>query len=401
MMQKSVSKIESYNPDILVHVGDIVESIRGIESFEDYKSNFAIATNIMNNTKIPWILAVGDHGVVPPIFETLSTDRSREQWFLDCCKLFSTPIKDNLYYSKDIDGYHFISLYSLENLRTDPRWGSIFLNKINSEQLSWLKNDLEKNKNSAGIIVVVHHPHWYVWSNWMEVHQLLREYPVIAVIAGHYHYDQDEGTIDGIRYIVMGSSGGVVKDSDAHSGGVQEYAILKIKDSSIEELSLYEVNSDSILEWTSRKSMDRIQAVSCMLDNLWKDVDLIRKDGKIISKNINAVHNNQIELTSLANPIDIPIEIEILFSESILANPVWNKKDLTLIGYEPIILNPGENVGWANYTNVGQWYQPPGIWKAEIISEDINLKHITLTVIVKFHDTMHRFVNRSFTYAIN
>ncbi len=146
IMQKAVSKIESYNPDILVHVGDIVESIRGIDSFEDYKSNFATATNIMNNTKIPWIVAVGDHGVVPPIFETLSTDRSREQWFLDCCKLFSTPIKDNLYYSKDIDGYHFISLYSLENLRTDPRWGSIFLNKINSEQLSWLKNDLEKNK---------------------------------------------------------------------------------------------------------------------------------------------------------------------------------------------------------------------------------------------------------------
>ncbi len=235
----------------------------------------------------------------------------------------------------------------------------------------------------------------------MEVHQLLREYPVIAVIAGHFHYDQDDGTIDGIRYIVMGSSGGVVKDSDAHSGGVQEYAILKLKDSNIEELSLYEVNSDSILEWTPRKSMDRIQAVSCMLDNLRKDVDLYREGNIIISKNINAMHNNQIELTSLANPIDIPIEIEVLFSDSTLANPVWYKKDSTFIGSESMILKPGENVGWANYTNVGQWYQPPGLWKAEIISDDKNLKYITLTVIVKFYDTKHRFVNRSITYAIN
>ena len=401
IMQESVNKLVNYNPDILLHVGDIVESIRGIGSFKDYESNFITATKIMNSTQIPWLLAVGDHDVNPPNYQACSSDRSRETWFMACCELYDTPISDKPYYSKDVKGYHFISLYSLENLHTDPRWGSIFLNKINTEQISWLRDDLKNNKHSKGIIVLVHQPNWYVWSNWMKIHEILRGYNVIAVIAGHYHYDQDDGIIDNIHYIVMGSSGGIVKDTDAHSGGVQEYAILKLKGSKIDNLNLFEVKSDSVLEWTPRKSMDRIQAISCMLDNLLQDVHLARKGDSIVVLNGSSLDGNYLALASLANPIDIPIEIEILFPDTILTNPVWNISDSTMIGYGHVKLSPGERIGWANYSNVGQWYQFPGLWKAEIISDDKNLKYITLTVIVKFYDTKHRFINRSITYAIN
>ncbi|NHZ85109.1 MAG: hypothetical protein GWP19_04425 [Planctomycetia bacterium] len=401
VMQKSVSKLVKYKPDVLLHVGDIVESNRDIKTFEDYQSNFEIATNIMNNTQIPWIVTIGDHDVVPPIYKASSSDRSREKWFMDCCELYKTPISDKPYYSKDVNGYHFISLYSLENLHTDPRWGSIFLNKINVDQLAWLKEDLKNNKDSNGIIVIVHHPHWYAWSNWMEVHEILREYPVITVIAGHYHYDQDDGTIDGIRYLVMGSSGGIVKDSDAHSGGVQEYAIIKIRNSEIKELNLYETDSDSSLEWTPRKSMDRVQAIAVMLDNLWKDVRLFRKDGKIFAKNNSSINSKKIELVSLANPIDVPIEIEIVFPDTILTDPIWNIADSTVVGYDPVMLDPGERIGWANYSNVGQWNQHPALWQAKFISSDKKIKQITLSVLVKFYDTQQRFIRRSITYTIN
>ncbi|MDO9548138.1 MAG: hypothetical protein Q7J65_04135 [Candidatus Marinimicrobia bacterium] len=301
----------------------------------------------------------------------------------------------------DVKGYHFISLYSLENLHTDPRWGSIFLNKINADQLSWLRDDLETNRRSKGIIVLVHHPHWYVWSNWMEIHELLRNYPVIAVIAGHYHYDQDDGIIDGIRYVVMGSSGGVVKDTDAHSGGVQEYAVLNLKGRKIKALSLFEVESDSVLELTLRLSMDRIQALSCMLDNLWQDVRLVRKEGKIVDQDSGSPDDGHIELASLTNPIDIPIEIEIEFPDTILTSPVWNTADSILSGYDPIKLKPGERIGWANYSNVGQWYRPSALWQAKIISGDKNFNQITLTVLVKFCDTRQRFIRRSITYTVS
>lgn len=401
VMQESVSKLVKHKPDILLHVGDIVESISGIDSFEDYESNFKTATDIMNGTQKPWLIAVGDHDVNPPNYQANSSDRSREMWFMDCCQRHKTPISDKLFYSKDVKGYHFISLYSLENLHTDPRWGSIMLNKLNFEQLSWLRDDLEKSKHSNGIVVIVHHPHWYVWSNWMEIHEILRDYPVIVVIAGHYHYDQDDGTIDGIRYVVMGSSGGVVKDIDAHSGGVQEYAVLKLKGSKIDNLNLFEVKSDSALELTPRRSMDRIQAISCMLDNLRKDIHLIREEGKIVTQKSSSPDGQEIELTSLANPIDIPIEIEIVFPDTILTNPVWNIGDSTMIGYGPVKLKPGERIGWANYSNVGQWNQPSALWQARIISDDKSFKQITLSVLVKFYDTRQRFIRRSITYTIN
>ena len=401
VMQESVNKLVKYKPDVLLHVGDIVESISGIDSFEDYEYNFKIATDIMNGTQKPWLLAVGDHDVNPPNYQTNSSDRSREAWFMDCCQRYEIPISDKPFYSKDVKGYHFISLYSMENLHTDPRWGSIFLDKINAEQILWLKNNLEKSKHSNGIVVIVHHPHWYVWSNWMEIHEILRDYPVIAVIAGHYHYDQDDGTIDGIRYIVMGSSGGVIKDIDAHSGGVQEYGVLKIKGSKIENLNLFEVISDSVLELTPRRSMDRIQAISCMLDNLWKDVNLIIKDGKVVTQKNGLPDDQKIELTSLANPIDIPIEIEIVFPDTILTNPVWNIGDSTIVGYDRIVLDPGERIGWANYSNVGQWNQPSALWQARFIPGDKNFKQITLSVLVKFYDTRQRFIRRSITYTIN
>jgi predicted phosphodiesterase len=399
IMTVAVDKIKKHNPDILIHVGDIVESKRGINSFEDYKSNFELATTIMNNTNKPWILTVGDHGVAPPGFKAASNDRSREEWFLKCSQIFDTPISDKLYYSTNINGYHIVSLYSLENLHTDPRWGSIFLNKIGIDQLEWLKDDLQKNKNSNGIIVIVHHPHWYVWSNWMEVHQVLREYPVKAVIAGHYHYDQDDGTIDGIRYLVMGSSGGVVKNMDANSGGVQEYGILKLKDSNIEELNLYEVNSDSILEWTPRKSMDRIQALSCMLDNLWQDIKLERIDLNLT--NVNSLDGKVLELNSIVNPIDIPIELEISFTDSIIQNSGWYIGDAITSGDKTINLEPGENVGWANYTSVGHWYKKPGIWRGELIDSTDHINEITLSVEVNFTDTEQRSIKRTVTYPVN
>ncbi|NHZ85303.1 MAG: hypothetical protein GWP19_05420, partial [Planctomycetia bacterium] len=183
--------------------------------------------------------------------------------------------------------------------------------------------------------------------------------------------------------------------------GVQEYAVIKIVDSQIKELKLYEVNSDSSLEWTPRKSMDRVQAISVMLDNLLKDVRLFKKDGKIVSQKYGLPDDQEIQLTSLANPIDVPIEIEITFPDSLLNNPVWNIGDSSIVGLSPIKLDPGERIGWANYSNVGQWNQQSGLWQANLISGDRSFKQITLSISVKFYDTRQRFIRRSITYTIN
>lgn len=392
IMQKGVAMLTDHNPHILLHVGDMVESVRGVDSYKDYKALFNRAAGIMEKTGLPWLVAIGDHDVVPPGYKPLSNDRSRETWFLSLSQQTSLPLDSLPYYSFTFKNYHFISLYSMENLHTDPRWGSIFLNQISDTQLDWLRQDLEAHKSAKATVVLVHHPHWYVWSNWSRVHDVLKEYNVKAVIAGHYHYDQDDGEIDGIRYLVMGATGGAVKECDAHSGGTNMVGLMTLTPRGIEEFRLMDVPGDTLLELTPRRSMDRIQALSCMLDNLYQDATLIHTPA-------DTPDHTLIRLASLANPIDLPIHISIDKHPRDFEQTRWLAGSDTI---SPITLDPGDRIGWANYSNTGQWFSPPPIWEGVANRAFFEKKGtIPLTITVSFTDNRTRFIRKTIEYSFD
>lgn len=401
IMGIGVLQLKEKSPDIVLHVGDMLESQIGINNFDNYKKNYNTAMTIMSSFECPWLLAVGDHDVAPEGFQALSKDRSRETWFMNLIQTSQLPIQDKPYYSYTYKGYHFIVLYSMENLHTDPRWGSIFLNKINNEQLLWLKKDLKANNKNLGVIVLVHHPHWYVWQNWQPVHELLKEYKTHAVIAGHFHYDQDEGEVDGIRYLVMGSSGGVIKETDQHTAS-QEIAMLTLSKKGIEKIELNEIGTGIDLEWTPRISMDRIQAISCMLDNLWQDETLYSENGKVYSLNANGEYNiaEKINIESLVNPIDLPIKLHISISKDIYSNPLW-LLDGKEISKDTMTFEPAFRSGWANYSSVGNWFGPSSIWQANIDNSKANEKeNLELKVYVSFEDSRKREIHKTVNYYI-
>ena len=399
IMEKGVLQLKDKSPDIVLHVGDMLETKRGIKSFDDYKKNYDTAISIMSEFDCPWLLAVGDHDVVPEGFQALSKDRSRETWFMDLIKTSQLPIEDKPYYSYSYKGYHFVVLYSMENLHTDPRWGSIFLNKINSEQIEWLEKDLEANKDNHGVIVLVHHPHWYVWQNWQPIHTLLKEYKTRAVIAGHYHYDQDQGEMDGIRYLVMGCTGGVIKETDQHTAS-QEIAMLTLSKKGIENVLLEEIDSGIELEWTPRISMDRIQALSCMLDNLWQDESLYSKNGVLYSSSDNKIVE-KIDLESLVNPIDLPIKLHISIEGDALFNSEW-LLDETMLGQDTVTFEAGYRSGWANYSNVGNWYSPSSVWQVDVDNTKLCEKgSLQLNIHVSFEDTRRREIHKTLNYYIS
>jgi len=399
IMEKGVLQLKDKSPDIVLHVGDMLETKRGIKSFDDYKKNYDTAISIMSEFDCPWLLAVGDHDVVPEGFQALSKDRSRETWFMDLIKTSQLPIEDKPYYSYSYKGYHFVVLYSMENLHTDPRWGSIFLNKINSEQIEWLEKDLEANKDNHGVIVLVHHPHWYVWQNWQPIHTLLKEYKTRAVIAGHYHYDQDQGEMDGIRYLVMGCTGGVIKETDQHTAS-QEIAMLTLSKKGIENVLLEEIDSGIELEWTPRISMDRIQALSCMLDNLWQDESLYSKNGVLYSSSDNKIVE-KIDLESLVNPIDLPIKLHISIEDDALFNSEW-LLDETMLGQDTVTFEAGYRSGWANYSNVGNWYSPSSVWQVDVDNTKLCEKgSLQLNIHVSFEDTRRREIHKTLNYYIS
>lgn len=400
IMACAAEQMKNHDPDLLIHVGDLTES-RELDN-EKYEQGFNTAARIMSSVGVPWYLVAGDHDVNPLVFKPGSNDRSSERRFQALCAQIGLPVEEKLYYSVDFRGYHLVFLYSLENLHTDPRWGPIFLNQLSDQQLSWLRNDLEQNRNCKGILVVIHQPQWYSWSNWLRVHEVLRDYPVRAVIAGHYHYDQSDGEIDGIKYLVVGSTGGMVKAMDSASGGCYEYGLLTLSDGKIAGLELREVFSDSVVEWTSRRSMDRIQVIATSLSNVYNDERFYINSSRILAFDPDGNNKSKLDIESIYNPIDLPIEVAIKPINRYLSNPHWLKKDHNYKD-EELTLQPGERCGWANYSNSGQWFVPDPLWEADIPASVLSTGEnplIGIDIQASFFDTRCRWVKSRIIFPL-
>lgn len=337
VLQEGCQTISGSEPDIVLHVGDIVESS---QSDEEIKSRFNQAVTYLNSIQrnshyVPWYITAGDHDVNPPNDYTPGTKNTEKaNLFLklvrnEYSKRSFSVLPDSLYYSFDYDDYHFICLYSEDNLRTDPRWGNIFMDKLSDEQFEWLKNDLNIISHTSGIIVFVHQPMWYNWTGWKKVHNLLKQFNVIAVIAGHFHYNQDEGSTDGIRYIVVGSTGGSIKNASENAGGMYHVTLMTINDNNGIDLQLIPLQKYSYNKFSERETMDRIQAIDMML---------------------NAIEWTP-NVTTKGNPIDIPINIY-----SMIKPNNWQ------LWYNAVA--PGEGISISNLSSVElttNGDKPPGL----------------------------------------
>ena len=133
VLKEGCSAISKYNPDLVLHVGDIVESSKNDNDIkEDFNKVAELLSSINSNSKpVSWYSAAGDHDVNPPDdYIPGTTDYSKKNLFLQLLQrefLNRNPSTDinKLYYSFDYKNYHFICLFSEDNLRSDPRWGNI------------------------------------------------------------------------------------------------------------------------------------------------------------------------------------------------------------------------------------------------------------------------------------
>lgn len=364
-LEKGVSILSKQKVKLVLHVGDIVESSE--KSTEVYTCNFITATQILDKLRVPWFLTPGDHDVNPEIYQPGSNDRSKETLFRNLYAKRLPQLKNNLYYSFDFNGYHFIALYSHENLHVDPRWGNIFMARISDEQFNWLDQDLRRNKKSKGIIVFLHQPLWYNWSGWIRVHQLLRKYPVATVIAGHFHYNQDEGQLDGIRYVIVGATGGTLKRVNRDAGNAWQVTIMTIRDKKV-DYQLLALNDSKSLPLTPRNDMDRIQAIDTMLGNLPTGNNIYLKSNRLFDT-CDTDKPASLNL-ALGNPIDIPIEVDLKFiAKNIeLSSPSFIPSicQAPITGYQCVI-PPGKGIVSSNLSDVQLSYNcaiPNPIWVA-------------------------------------
>jgi 3',5'-cyclic AMP phosphodiesterase CpdA len=324
ILQEGVNQLSNLPLDVVIHVGDLLESR---EPVNVYTSLFTQGTSILDQLHTPWFMTPGDHDVNPPVFQQNSDDRSKEMLFQALYSTRVPQVEDHLYYSFDVNGYHFVSLYSHEHLHVDPRWGNVFLAQISEEQREWLAQDLNDNRDAKAIVVFLHQPLWYNWSSWKRVHDILRQHSVAAVIAGHFHYNQNEGKIDGIRYVVVGATGGNIKQAGANSGGSHHVTLMDLKtfhrphsnkNKHRIKFKLLPIGNTEPQSLTPRRDMDRIQVIDQMLGELWNFGSVnpvFLKDNQLVA----SCETNEpatLKVASLGNPIDVSLRMEIDFEST-------------------------------------------------------------------------------------
>src|SRR6267154_962569 len=173
VLSQGVGVLSGQHLDVVLHTGDLLESTL---SPGQVTTLFGQATGILDQLPVPWYLTAGDHDVNPPAFQQDSPDHSREQLFQQLYGARVPAFAAHPWYSFDMRGFHFISLYSFGALESDSRFGNIFLSQIYYDQFSFLQSDLAAHAEAKAIIVWIHQPLWYHVSGWKRVHELLRQY---------------------------------------------------------------------------------------------------------------------------------------------------------------------------------------------------------------------------------
>lgn len=179
-LKAAVEKINALpnRPEFLLHTGDISHLSRP-EEF-DRVEQILKATSARDVFYVP-----GEHDV---------TDGDGKEYL----EHFGKAAQGNGWYSFDKKGVHFVGLVNVMNLKAGG------LGSLGTEQLGWLKNDLEALTASTPVVVFAHIPLWSVYPEWgwgtedsAQALALLKRFGSVTVLNGHIHQTMQkvEGSI--------------------------------------------------------------------------------------------------------------------------------------------------------------------------------------------------------------
>ena len=175
--QAVVNQIISTDPDVVFHVGDLVNDGTSSSDWNTFDS----ITGTMRANAL-FYPALGNH------------ENNADLYFSH----FELPNNER-YYSVDYDGCHYIIL------------DSNFAMSVGSDQYNWLVSDLSEHASAQFTAVLFHHPMYSSgttdikgWTSVLE--QLFEDNGVDIIYQGHNHY-YERLYKDGIYYIVTGGGG--------------------------------------------------------------------------------------------------------------------------------------------------------------------------------------------------
>jgi hypothetical protein len=349
ILERAVYEINQLDPDFVIHIGDKVQGytwdqdewIREADEFKSY----------MGKLVVPWYSAAGNHDVTNPFRDP--KDRTYEE----LSKKYFGPLN----YSFDYKNSHFVIMYTDEAMKSAPT--------ISDNQLQWLKTDLE-NTNKTNTFIFMHKPIWvYENSNWDKFHELIKKFPVKAVIAGHFHAYSKYFNKDGIQYYTVGPAGAEAYSSgDPLTGYFHHYSILSVDGDKF---------SMAIVKVGNVESDDYV--LSQDYDNIWKITQLSPEktgaSGWLWQPVLKPV-SGKVEL-HVNNPLDSNIHVQVRLSEK---KSTWQMQPKILELDVPAKSNNKSEITLSSRKAKSEDIIPPEL---EFVYNYVNSKGQHVPVIVK------------------
>ena len=256
-----VTEIERLKPDFVMTVGDMIEGYADDTTRinAEWKEYFTLTEPL----SVTIYYTPGNHDVWSDLSDSLYHK-------LVC----------ETYYSFDYKNLHFIIL-------DNSRWESG--DKLPSEQIEWLIDDLELHREAAYTFVFYHKPFWYetIADNKPDtLHSLFVKFGVDAVFTGHYH-DYFSGEYGGILYTGLGSSGGGTRPDP--TGLEYHFAWVTVDNQGIH---IAPIKMGSVLSWNVTTAAER------------KIFNPIRRSGIVFENPVTVKQNLTIKNTTLELTID-------------------------------------------------------------------------------------------------
>jgi len=166
-LQKAVDKIRAASsvPDFLIHTGDLTHTSKAAE--------FDALDQVLSTAKHETFYVPGEH----------DTSVDDGKLYLE---RYGKGSAGNGWYSFNHKGVHFVGLVNVVQLEGMGRLGS--------DQLAWLKQDVEHLGSSTPIVLFAHIPLWAVYPDWgwgtsdsEQALSLLKRFGSLTVLNGHIH----------------------------------------------------------------------------------------------------------------------------------------------------------------------------------------------------------------------
>jgi predicted MPP superfamily phosphohydrolase len=223
-IKRSISEINILNPDFVIISGDLVF---GQLYPREYSREYKKCYELIQEFDVPTYLCPGNHDGYRRPFED-----GLEFW-----KQYFGP----LYYSFYYGNYHFqaINSYDMSPL---SRFAFLFIpfnwgGSIQDEQLHWIESDLSSSNSELKFMFMHHNPLWDTrgeslfrkpYENRENLLDLIDQYEVDMVLAGHVHFDNVTIVNDTI-YLTTITPSSSNSGPDSYWG----YRLVKIEDGAI------------------------------------------------------------------------------------------------------------------------------------------------------------------------